>query len=72
MTATQVKARMLALLDEVSGGDEIVITRHGRPIARLVPARGPHTLRGRFAGVAMTAADNDALLTTGVRWEVDT
>jgi prevent-host-death family protein len=26
------------LLDEVERGEEIVITRHGRPVARLVPA----------------------------------
>lgn len=26
------------LLDEVERGEEVVITRHGRPVARLVPA----------------------------------
>lgn len=29
-----------ALLDDVEHGEIIVITRHGRPVARLVPATG--------------------------------
>jgi len=29
-----------ALLEEVEKGEEITITRHGKPIARLVPATG--------------------------------
>ena len=35
----QVKARLSALVDEVEGGGEVVITRRGRPVARLVPER---------------------------------
>ena len=70
MTATEVKARILALLDDVEGGDEIEITRHGRTIARLAPARGPHALRGRFAGIAMSTADDDELFTTGETWDL--
>ena len=30
-----------SLLDEVERGEEIVITRHGRPVARLVPPSTP-------------------------------
>jgi len=70
MTATDVKARILALLDDVVDGDEIEITRHGRTVARLVPAKGPHALKGRFAGIAMSAADDDALFTTGATWDL--
>ncbi|MDQ3544406.1 MAG: type II toxin-antitoxin system prevent-host-death family antitoxin, partial [Actinomycetota bacterium] len=54
MTATEVKARILALLDDVAAGDEIEITKHGRTVARLVPAVGPHRLRGKLTGVAST------------------
>lgn len=35
--ASEAKTRLLALLDQVEAGETIVITRHGRPIARLVP-----------------------------------
>jgi prevent-host-death family protein len=34
------KNRLSALLDRVERGEEIVITRRGKPVARLVPA-GP-------------------------------
>jgi prevent-host-death family protein len=68
MTATEVKAKILALLDEVAGGEEIEITKHGRTVARLVAATGAPALKGRLSGVAMTAADEDQLFTTGVSW----
>ncbi len=70
MTATDVKARILALLDDVEAGDEIEISRHGRTIARLVPARGRHALRGRFTGVAMSVAEDEELFATGATWDL--
>jgi prevent-host-death family protein len=70
LTATEVKAKLLALLDEVELGEEIEITRHGVTVARLAPARGPHALKGRFAGVAMSDASDDELFTTGVPWDL--
>ncbi len=69
VTATAAKAGILALLDDVAAGEEIEITKHGRIVARLVPATGPHALRGRFAGVAVSAKDDDTLFTTGERWD---
>ena len=71
MTATQAKAQILALLDDVAAGNEIEITKHGRIVARLVPASGPAGLRGRFTGVARSAADDEQLFTTGAAWEFD-
>jgi prevent-host-death family protein len=70
LTATEAKAQILALLDEVAAGDEVEITKHGRTVARLVPARGPHALKGSLTGVAMTAADDEDLFTTGEAWEL--
>ena len=56
ITATEFKAKCLSLIDEVQEkGSELIISKHGRPVARLVPAgtekpwlalRG----KGRFAG----------------------
>ncbi|MGQ0480891.1 MAG: type II toxin-antitoxin system Phd/YefM family antitoxin [Pseudonocardia sp.] len=68
MTATEFKSRVLALLDEVSEGDEVEITKHGRVVARLVPAGGPHALRGRLAGLARTATTDDGVFSTGESW----
>ena len=35
--AFEAKNKLSALLDRVEQGEEIIITRHGRPVARLVP-----------------------------------
>jgi prevent-host-death family protein len=70
MTATEVKAKLLALLDEVEEGEVIEITKHGVTVARLAPARGPHALRGLFTGKAMSAANDEELYSTGVSWEL--
>lgn len=45
VTATEAKTTMLALLDDVVAGDEVEITKHGRTVARLVPAAAPHALK---------------------------
>lgn len=56
ITASAFKARCLRLLDQVSRtGEELVIFKRGRPVARVVPARDDKpwlALRGRgeFAG----------------------
>ena len=70
MTATEAKANILALLDEVAAGDEVEITKHGRTVARLVPATGPHALKGSLTDVAMTSAEDEDLFTTGEAWEL--
>ena len=38
--AFEAKNTLGALLDRVQGGEEILITRHGKPVARLVPNSG--------------------------------
>ncbi len=68
VTATDAKARILRLLDDAAAGEEIEITKHGRPVARLVPARGARTLKGSFAGLAMTAGDEQQLFSIDAPW----
>jgi prevent-host-death family protein len=38
--AFETKNTLSSLLDLVEGGEEVVITRHGKPVARLVPPKG--------------------------------
>jgi prevent-host-death family protein len=38
--AFEAKNTLSALLDQVERGEEIIITRHGREVARLVPPKG--------------------------------
>lgn len=40
MTAFEAKTHFGALLDRVAKGEEVVITRHDRPVARVVPEGG--------------------------------
>lgn len=69
VTATDAKARILRLLDDAEAGEEIEITRHGRPVARLVPASGARSLKGSFEGVATSAVEDDEeLFSTGENW----
>lgn len=35
--ASEAKTHLLRLLDDVEKGETVVITRHGKPIARIVP-----------------------------------
>ncbi len=40
LSASEFKARCLALMDEVERtGEVVIITKHGRPVAQLGPAR---------------------------------
>ena len=40
ITAFEAKTRFGDLLDRVSKGEEVVITRHDKPVARLIPEAG--------------------------------
>ncbi|AWP24984.1 type II toxin-antitoxin system Phd/YefM family antitoxin [Acidiferrobacter sp. SPIII_3] len=58
MNLADAKARLSKILNEVEAGEEVIITRHGIPIARVVPARGPRkplqslaTFRAQFPPV---------------------
>lgn len=64
LSTTQAKAKILSLLDDVAGGQEVEVAKHGRTVSRLVPAVGSHALKGSLAGVAMTAGPEEDLFTT--------
>lgn len=52
-TVTEARATLPELLDRVEAGDEVVITRHGKPIAVLV---APERVRIRHAATSLDAA----------------
>ena len=41
VTASEARSRFGRLLDRVSQGEEIVVTRHDKPVARILPAGRP-------------------------------
>jgi antitoxin (DNA-binding transcriptional repressor) of toxin-antitoxin stability system len=53
LTMTQARAMLPTLLDRVADGEEITITRHGRPAAVVLR---PDALRSRRADAAFEAA----------------
>ena len=51
----EAKNRLSALLDLVQKGEEIEITRNGKPIARLVPAKARDVEKAKEAAAALRA-----------------
>ena len=58
------KTQLSRLIDQANAGEEIVITRHGRPVARLMPveAAAPKRKLGTLKGKVWVADDFDAPL----------
>jgi len=54
MTISEARAALPEVLDRVDRGEEITITRHGRPVAVVVR---PDALRSRRAARALRAAE---------------
>lgn len=53
MSAFDAKTRFGELLRRVSRGEEIVITRHDKPVARIVPEGRTDSRAGRRAAIAL-------------------
>lgn len=60
------KTQLSRFVDEAAAGEEIIIARAGKPIARLVPLAGPPATQkrvlGRMAGRLVAHDDFDAPL----------
>ncbi len=70
--ATEFKAKCLELMDRVAEGRETyVITKRGRPVARLVPADPPEaeSVFGCMSDQTEFVGDLDPLLETDAKWK---
>lgn len=68
LNATKFKEQCLSLLDNLSN-EGIVITKHGRPIAQVVPINVSYQkLIGSMKG---RVNPKDDLLSTGLSWRAD-
>ena len=66
--AAKFKAECLALLDHVAAtGEEIVVTKRGKPVARVVPVEEPPPLLGS----GRILVDEEELLAPLNDWEID-
>lgn len=67
--AARFKARCLKLLDEVAAtGETIVVTKRGKPVARVEPMEEPPSLEG---SVEYLVDDEKLLFSTGEAWDVE-
>ena len=70
--ASRFKAECLAILDQVERMRvSVTITKHGRPIARLVPLEVDESRRTMMGSVRLVAEDDEAYFSTGEAWELD-
>lgn len=72
MTASEFRAKCLKLMDEVAeSGEEVVITKRGKPVARLAPHRKrPVTWFGIDRGKLKIVGD--IISPIDVEWEAET
>lgn len=63
----QAKTELSKLLEGAEAGEDIVIARAGRPVARLVPVRAGERRPGRLRGKIRIAEDFDAPLPRDIR-----
>lgn len=65
--ASQFKAKCLALLDEVAKNKQpLVITKRGKPVARVVPVEKPRSLVG---SVDFLVSDDELMKPLWEDWE---
>ncbi len=71
IAAGEFKAKCLHLLDEVQRTrTEIVITKRGKPVARMLPVeQEPPSVFGRMKGTVEILGD--IVASTGEQWQVD-
>ena len=68
VNAAKFKEKCLEILDQVDG-EGIIITKHGRPVAKLIPvAEDSGSLIGALKGKLRYSGD---LLSTGSDWDAE-
>ena len=69
ITATQFKAKCLGLLDEVAAtGEDLIVTKHGRPVARVVAIVPPASL---LRSVTQLVSDDELIAPLGEAWDAE-
>jgi prevent-host-death family protein len=71
INASVFKAKCLKLMEEVNqSGEEIIITKNGKPISKLVPYRSlPRSLFGLHNG--MVISHDDLVEPVDITWDVE-
>jgi len=70
VSASQFKAQCLAMLDEVAAtGEEVVVTKRGRAVARVAPIAEPESLQG---SVTFNVSDDELIEPLDIKWDATT
>lgn len=69
ITASKLKAQLLGVLDEVSAsGRPVVVTKFGKPVARLVPVDEKSPLAG---SVTFLVSEDELIRPIDADWDAD-
>lgn len=69
ITASRLKAELLGVLDDVQAtGDTVIVTKHGQPVARVVPMAGEGVLVG---SVTFLVGDDELLAPIDDPWDAE-
>lgn len=67
ITATKLKAQLLGVLDDVSeSGSEFIVTKHGKPVAQLVPVAPQSNLIGM---IEFLVDDDELIKPLDLKWD---
>ena len=70
--ASRFKAECLAILDQVEELKiSVIVTKHGRPVARVVPMESGSSTDDLIGSVTLVAEDDEAYFSTGARWDAE-
>ena len=61
MTVEEAQAKLPEVIEHLSPGEELIITRNSRPVAQLIglPAQKPRPIPGRGRGKLVILAEDD-------------
>ena len=65
--AYEAKTHLSELLEKVEAGEEITITKHGAPVAKLVPVKKETTPEERLAAIKRIQKLSSGLSLSGLR-----
>jgi len=70
--ASRFKAECLAILDQVEELKiSVIVTKHGRPVARVVPMESGSATDDLIGSVTLVAEDDEAYYSTGAPWDAE-
>lgn len=70
--ASRFKAECLAILDQVAElRISVTVTKHGRPVARVVPMDSGAATDELMGSVTLVAEEDEAYYSTGAAWDAE-